>query len=336
MPTLKQIASLIDGEIIGDPMIDISGVSEIQNGKSGTITFLGNSKYQKYLSDTSASAIISNNESILEGKNGIIVQNPTLAISKVLELFFPKKKPIVGIHSNASIHENATIGNNVTIDAGVVIEDGAIIKDDVWIGSNSVVGQNTIVGQNSRLYANVTLYHNITIGERAIIHSGAVIGSDGFGFTVENGNNYKIHHTGNVVVGNDVEIGASTTIDRGTIGDTTLNDDVKLDNQVQIAHNVKLGKGCRISGGSCIGGSTELGENVIAGGMVEFINSLVIGSNSAFAGASIVTKSLPGNQIYAGNPAREIKSQHKRDATIAEIARIKKQLDKLQNQVKNN
>ncbi len=336
MPTLKQIASLVDGEIIGDSLLEISGVSEIQNGRPGTITFLGNPSYSKYLASTEASAIITNDRSLIVDRNGLVVQNPTLAISKVLSLFFPEETPANTIHPSAIIHESARIGKNVTIEPGVVIDANVTIGDRCWIRANTVMGKNVVMGSDCHCFSNVSLYHDVEIGNRAIIHSNAVLGSDGFGFVNENGKNEKIPHTGKVILGDDVEIGASTTIDRGTIGNTVIGNDVKLDNQVQIAHNVKLGDGCRIGGGGCVGGSTNIGENTITGGMVGFINSLTIGPNSAFAASSIVTKSLPGNQIYAGNPAREIKEKNKRDAALTEIPRIKKQLDKLQEQVKNN
>jgi UDP-3-O-[3-hydroxymyristoyl] glucosamine N-acyltransferase len=334
--TLKHIASMIEGEVIGDPMVEITGVSEIQNGKPDTITFLGNLKYRKYLNETSASAVITNDPSFIDDKNGIVVQNPTWAIGKILDFFYPQLTPTKTIHESAIIHPEANLGKNVTIEAGVVIEAGANIDDDVWIGANTVIGRTANIGSESKLHANVTVYRNVEIGARAIIHSGAVIGSDGFGFTTIKGQNIKISHTGNVIIGDDVEIGACTSIDRGTIGNTVIENNVKLDNQIQIAHNVKIGESCLIAAGARIAGSSEIGHHSRMGGMSGVVDSVKVGPHSTIASTTAVTKSLPGNQMYAGNPAREIREQHKRDAVFTEISRIKKRLDQLQNQVKTD
>ena len=180
--TLREIASHVGGDISGNPDLVITGISEIQNSTPGTISFLGNMQYKKYVSDTAASAIFVSEPSHLFGKNGIIVENPQLAIAKTLEMFHPKPNVKKYVRKGAFIHPDSTIGDNVMIEPGAVIENDAFIGQDSWIGSNVYIGPGVIIGKHSRLYSNVTIYHNVEIGERVIIHSGTVVGCDGFGF----------------------------------------------------------------------------------------------------------------------------------------------------------
>ena len=319
----------MDGKVIGDPDINVAGVSEIQNSLPGTITFLGNPKYKQFLTETQAEAIFVRNEDHLNGKNGIVVSNPQLAMARTLRLFFPQTSFEPSIHESAVIDSTASVGKNVFIDAGVVIKSGASIGDNAIIGANVVIGNRAAIGTHCSLKPNVTIYHNVIIGDNCIIHSGTVIGCDGFGYVTEDNIHEKIPQTGNVVIGNDVEIGSNCAIDRATIGITSIGDLTKIDNLVHIAHNVKVGKGCLITAGFAVAGSTEIGDYCTFAGQVGIAPHVKIGSNSVFAAKSGVTKSLKGGKVYSGFPAREIKEHNKREAQLQDITRMSQKLDQL-------
>ena len=326
MATLSELSDLVKGTFIGDPTMVITGVSEIQNGRESTITFLGNSKYKKYLKTTDASAVVVSEASLLDNKPGIVHHNPQLAIAKILGEFTPKLRYTSGVNETAYVDSKAKIGKNVTIGPFSVIEAGVIIGDDSNIGSHTVIDQKTCIGKNCKIFSNIHIYHGTNIGDNAIIHSGTVIGSDGFGFVTDQDINHKIPQNGYVIIGNNVEIGANCAIDRGTIGDTIIEDQCKLDNHVHLAHNVRLGKGCLLTAAVTIAGSVEVGEFCIFAGHVGVAPHVKIGARSVLAAKTGVSKSLTGGKVYAGMPAREIREQHKREAVYLEVVRIKKRL----------
>ena len=327
--TLSEIADFVNGTVIGDGGIVISGVSEIQNGISGTITFLSNPIYKKYLSSTAAAAIFVDDKKLLNGKNGILVSNPQLAIAKILESFSPRKKKSPTIDSKAIISKTANIGKEVIIRSGSVIGEYVSIGDRTEIGNNTVIGDNTILGSDCVLFSNISIYDNIKIGNSVIIHSGTSIGSDGFGFVFDKDRYVKIPQIGNVIVGDSVEIGSNCAIDRATIGNTIIGDMTKIDNLVHIAHNVKIGRGCLLTAGFAIAGSSEIGDNCVFAGQVGVAPHLKIGSNSIFASRSGITKSLEGGKTYAGFPAREIRDYNRRQALINSIDKIRNDLNQL-------
>ena len=326
MTTLSELADLVKGKIVGDPTMVITGVSEIQNGRESTITFLSNLKYKKYLPTTGASAVVVPEESLLDNKPGIVHHNPQLAIAKILGEFTPKLQYTSGVNETAYVDSKAKIGKNVTIGPFSVIEAGVIIGDDSNIGSHTVIDQKTSIGKNCKIFSNIHIYHGTNIGDNAIIHSGTVIGSDGFGFVTDQDINHKIPQNGYVIIGNDVEIGANCAIDRGTIGDTIIEDQCKLDNHVHLAHNVRLGKGCLLTAAVTIAGSVVVGEFCIFAGHVGVAPHVKIGARSVLAAKTGVSKSLTGGKVYAGMPAREIREQHKREAVYLEVVRIQKRL----------
>ena len=334
--TLGEIASEIGGKVIGDSSHLIKGVSQIQDASSGTITFLSNPAYKKYLETTNADAVIVEEKSFLNEKMGIVVQNSQFAMAKALRLFNPvlKENPI--IDSMAYISDYAKIGEKVSVGPGACIEKGVRIGDGCRVGSNTFIGDNTILGNNCDLKANVSVYNNTNIGANVIIHSGTTIGSDGFGFVTIDGSHEKIPQTGNVVIKNDVEIGSNCSIDRGTIGSTIIGEMTKIDNLVHIAHNVKIGKGCLITAGFAVAGSTEIGDFCTFAGQVGIAPHLKIGNNSIIASKSGVTKSLKGERVYAGFPARDIKDHNRRQALINEIEKLKRKFSQLSKEIKSN
>jgi len=330
LTTLSELSDLVKGKIVGDPTMVITGVSEIQNGRESTITFLSNLKYKKYLQTTGASAVVVPEASLLDNKPGIVHHNPQLAIAKILGEFTPKLQYTSGVNETAYVDSKAKIGKNVTIGPFSVIEAGVIIGDHSNIGSHTVIDQKTSIGKNCKIFSNIHIYHGTNIGDNAIIHSGTVIGSDGFGFVTDQDINHKIPQNGYVIIGNNVEIGANCAIDRGTIGDTIIEDQCKLDNHVHLAHNVRLGKGCLLTAAVTIAGSVEVGEFCIFAGHVGVAPHVKIGARSVLAAKTGVSKSLTGGKVYAGMPAREIREQHKREAVYLEVVRIQKRLKRLE------
>ena len=257
-------------------------------------------------------------------------------MAKVLSKFFPNEYKPKGIHPKAIVDSSSNIGNNVTIEAGAVIEAGVTIDDSTIIGANVFIGKNTKIGSNCNIYQNVVIYQDIFIGNKVIIHGSAVIGCDGYGFVKDEGKHLKIPQTGTVLIGDDVEIGANSVIDRATIGETIISNMTKIDNLVHIGHNVQIGSGCLITAQVGIAGSAIIGDNCSIGGQAGVVPHVEIGPKSIIAAKSGVTRSLIGGEMYGGYPARPIKEQHKRDAIYSEISIMKKKLDQLiQNSSKN-
>jgi UDP-3-O-[3-hydroxymyristoyl] glucosamine N-acyltransferase len=328
--TLKELAVFLEGTVVGDPKLNIEGVSTIKNGKPGTITFIVHQKYFKYVESTQASAIITSDSEILNDLNGIIVDNPKLAMVKVLDYFSPQYRSQKGIHKTAIIDSDAILGKGVSIGPYTIIDRGVIIGDNTVIGANNVINANTVIGCDSKIENNIHLHHGSIIGDRCLIQSGTVIGCDGFGFFTENDYNHKISQNGNVTIGNDVELGANCTIDRGTIGETTIGDMCKFDNSVQIAHNVSIGKGSLLTAHVTIAGSTRVGEFCSFGGQAGAIDHISIGDRAILACYTVAMKDLPGGKIYSGAPAREIKDKNRRDAVHIEVKRLQDKMKQLE------
>jgi UDP-3-O-[3-hydroxymyristoyl] glucosamine N-acyltransferase len=319
--TLSEISDYVSGQVVGDKKLLIEGVSEIQDSRLNTITFLSNPLYKKYLEKTKSSAILVKSAELLGDKSGIVVENPQLAMAKTLELFFPKKITKKTIHPSANISPNSRIGNDVSIGPSVFIMSNSVIKDGSYIGANSFIGENVVVGFDSVIHPNVSVYNGTFIGDNVIIHSGTVIGCDGFGYVIDKKSNYKIPQTGQVEIKNNVEIGSNCSIDRGTIGKTVIGEGSKLDNLIQIAHNVKIGKNCLIASQVGISGSTFIGDSCTFAGQVGVAGHLKIGPDSTFAAKSGVTKSHKGGKTYAGFPARKIREHNKSQAILNKIGK---------------
>jgi len=328
--TLRKLASIVGGEIIGAPDQVIRGASDIKNGAPNTITFLFNSKHKELINQTSASAIIVSDAAILQDKSGIVVANPRLAMAKVLKIFEPKNDIEIGIHTTAIIHKSATIGENVVIGAFSIIGKNTQIAENTTIHNNVSIGSDIIIGSNVSIYPQVAIHSRVNIGNNIIIDMGTVIGSSGYGYETENDIHYKIPQIGSVIIEADVEIGANCTIDRGTIGNTVIGTGTKLDNLVHVAHNVKIGKGCLLMGQVGIAGGAEIGNYCIFSGQSAVKDGVVIGNGAIFAAKSGVTKSVSGNKIYAGMPAREIREKNKRDAVYSQVTSLKKRLKRLE------
>ena len=315
---------------MGNPQTSIHGVSEIQSGKPDTITFLANPKYKQFLLETSATAVVVKDSNLLQGKAGIVVENPQLAIALILGKYARPVERTEGIHPTAIVHETATIGNSASVGPYTVIGKNVTIAQDAIIGARCSIGEESSLADNVVLLDNVILYPRAILGKNVTIHSGTVIGSDGYGFVQSGDTHIKIPQSGRVVLENDVEIGSNCTIDRGTIGDTAIGAGTKIDNLVHVAHNVKIGKGCLLTGQVGIAGSSIIGDFCIFAGQTGVAPHLTIGDRAIFAAKSGVTKSLPGGKVYAGMPAREIHEQNRRDAVLSKMNHLKKRLEKIE------
>lgn len=232
------------------------------------------------------------------------VDDPRLALARLSAHFDRRPRPVPGVHPTAVVDPTARLGRDVCIEAGAVIGPAAAIGDACAVGANCVVGPGVRLGAGTRLYANVTLYDGVTLGARVIVHSGAVLGADGFGYAAGPAGAAKIHHTGGVVVGDDVEIGALTAIDRGTLEDTRVGARTKIDNHCQIGHNVRIGSDCLLAGMTAVAGSAVLEDGVVLGGAVAISDHVTVHAGARVAGRSGVTKDVPAGETWAGFPAR--------------------------------
>jgi UDP-3-O-[3-hydroxymyristoyl] glucosamine N-acyltransferase len=333
--TLGDIARISEGELIGDPTLQITGAASLSEATSGEISFFANRKYIGLLRKTRASAIFvppDFAEAIDAAR--VRVSNPTKAFEQMVLKFAPK--PITfapGIHPSAVVDPGAQLGKRVSIQPLAIIEAGARIDDDTVIGAGSYVGHETVIGSACLIYPRVTIRERSRIGSRVIIHSGAVIGADGFGFEMVDGRHQKIQQLGIVQIDDDVEIGANTTVDRARFGRTWIKEGVKIDNLVQIAHNVVIGKNSVIVAQSGISGSTRVGERVMMGGQVGIVGHLEIGDGTAIGAQSGISRSVPGGTWF-GSPAvplEEAKHQiawiHRLGKLFARVKAIEKKLE---------
>ena len=335
MASLKELGALVDAKVIGNSELFIDGVSSLDDGKPSTISYLYSKKYEKFLESSEAAAVVVSDESLIKNKDGLVVDEPRLAFVKILEFFSEKIDQYANIDKTAQISPSSIIGSKVNIGANVVIGKNVIIDDNVSIGPNSVIDSRSMIGKNTKIFSNIHLYQDSIIGSDCIIHSGVVIGADGYGFVSLEDDHIKIPQLGKVVIGNNVEIGANSTIDCGTIGDTMIGDMCKLDNGVQIGHNVSIGKGCLLTAHVTIAGSTKIGEFCAFGGQAGAVDNVTIGDRAIFACYTAVTKDLPGGKMYSGAPAREIKEKNKRDAVYFDVERLKKRLTIIEDKLKN-
>lgn len=301
MFSLGEIVAQLDGRLRGDPAIVIQGLAPLDNAGPGHISFFANPKYRRQLDSTQASAVIVPSEdSCIPGRAYIVVDDPYLYFARVARLLHPPPAPQPGIHSAASVVPR--IPASVEVGANAVVEAGAEIGENVVIGPGCVVGADARIGQGTRLSASAVIYADCWIGDDCLIHSGAVIGADGFGFARTLDRKWvKIPQIGRVVIGNGVEIGANTTIDRGTLDDTVIGDGVKLDNQIQIGHNVRIGDNTAVAGCVGIAGSTRIGRRCMIGGQAGIIGHLSIADDVVISAGTLVTKSIRQAGVYTAN-----------------------------------
>lgn len=334
--TLAQLAKLLNAQLVGDGSLIIKRLATFDNAKEGDITFVSDKKLLTKVEYCDATAIVLPT-AVMQGYQGnaLFMDNPYVGYAMLASIFDTTPNLSVDIADSAVIHETAKIGENVAIAEHVVIGAGVEIADNCQIFANVVIGQQAKIKQNCKIYPNVTIYHDCIIGERVIIHANSVIGSDGFGNAPFQGKWVKIPQIGTVIIGDDVEIGSSTTIDRGALSDTIIHNGVKIDNQCQIAHNVVVGEHTAIAGGSNVAGSTKIGKNCILGGSIAMNGHLSITDNVVITGDSMVMRNITEAGVYSsGVPATSNKQWRKNTAHTLKIGDLFKRVKQLEKQLK--
>jgi UDP-3-O-[3-hydroxymyristoyl] glucosamine N-acyltransferase len=305
MKTLQEIADRVRGRLIGDGNAIISGIAGIQEASEGDITFLAHPGSAKYVKECKASAIIVGKEfatSDAGPRNMIVADNPALAYIEVAEMFEKPKHKDAGLNERACVSPDARISPDAAICPFVYVGRGTVIESGVTIYPLTHIGENVTIGEGTIVYPNVSIYDGVSIGKRVIIHSGAVLGSDGFGYTWDGTKHRKIPQLGSLVIEDDVEVGANTTIDRGSLGKTIIRRGVKIDNLVMIGHNVSIGENSIIVALVGIAGSSTLGKNVILAGQVGVRDHVTIGDNVRAGGGTGITKDVAGDSTIMGTP----------------------------------
>jgi len=305
--TAIQIAEILDGEIFGNENVEVFSLSKIEEGEGGTLTFLSNPKYTPFIYSTKASIVIVNKDFSPEKKletTLIKVEDAYKAFSKLLEFYDQVKSVKSGIETPSYISESAKIGKNLYFGAFSYISTNVTVGDNAKIYPNVYIGDNVTIGDNAIIHAGSKIYSETVIGSNCTLHAGVIIGSDGFGFAPSaEGIFNKIPQIGNVIIEDNVDIGAATTIDRATLGSTIIKKGVKLDNQIQIAHNVEIGQNTVIAAQTGIAGSTKIGENCMIGGQVGIVGHIVIGNNVKIQAQAGVGRNVKDDEIIQGSPA---------------------------------
>lgn len=338
--TATQIAGILEGDIVGNPDVEVSKLAKIEEGTEGSLTFLANPKYTQYIYSTKSSITIVNNDFEPDSEiftTLIKVEDAYKAFSTLLHYYNQVKMNKVGIEQPSVISESAAYGDNLYLGAFSYLGDNVKIGNNVKIYPNTYIGDNVSIGNNVVIFSGVKIYSDCVVGNDCVINSAAVIGADGFGFTPnEKGEYNKVPQTGNVILEDHVDIGAATTIDRATLGSTIIRRGVKLDNQIQIAHNVEIGKNTVIAAQTGIAGSTKIGENCQIGGQVGIVGHISIGNNVKIQAQSGIGRNVKDNEVLQGSPALSYGDYNKSYVYFKNLPKIVKQLDSLEKKEKAN
>lgn len=331
--TLQELAEHLGGQVSGDPAILITGLGTLDSAVEGQITFLANTKYAGKVEKTKASAIVLPQDAEQFGRSAIIVNNPYLAFAKLLTLFTSPPRIAKGVMPGAIIGEKVTLGTDVTIYPGAYIGDGVQIGDRATIHPNVTIYEGVVLGDDVTVHAGASIRERSRIGNRVTIHNGAVIGGDGFGYAPDGDGWFKIPQIGIVIIEDNVEIGANTTIDRAAMEVTCIGRGTKIDNLVQIAHNCQIGENCIIVAQAGIAGSTKLGKHVTLGGQVAIVDHLTIGDNAMISGQSGVFNNVASGAVMSGTPAIHHQSRLKSAAVFPHLPEMRKTISRLGNRM---
>ena len=332
--TAQQIAGILGGDVVGNPDVEVSKLSKIEEGFKGSLTFLANPKYKHFIYSTKASIAIVNKSFVPENKietTLIKVDDAYLAFSKILEYYNSIKLNKEGIEQPSFISETAQYGDNVYIGAFAYLGNNVSIGNNVKIFPNTYLGDNTIIGDNTIVFSGAKIYSDTIIGRNCVINSGVVIGADGFGFAPsDNGSYHKIPQIGNVIIEDYVDIGAATTIDRATLGSTIIREGVKLDNHIQIAHNVEIGINTVIAAQTGIAGSSKIGKNCQIGGQVGIAGHITLGNNVRIQAQSGIARNVKDNEILQGSPAIALTDYNKSYVHFKNLPKIVRNINDLE------
>lgn len=332
---LSQLAEMLEAELIGDGDTVISSIATLAKASQGQISFLSNSKYRSQLESTQAAAVvISADDADVSPCAALVVKDPYVGFARIAQLLDTTPDAAEGIAPSAVIADDVILGDGVSVGANAVIESGCSLGAGVQIGPGCFIGKDCTIGDNSKIWANVTIYHGSKLGKHCLIQSGAIIGADGFGYANDKGQWLKIPQLGNVILGDRVEIGASTTIDRGALDDTILADGVIIDNQCQIAHNVTIGENTAIAGCTVVAGSANIGRQCTIGGAVAINGHMEIADNVYITGFSMVTKAIKEPGVYSsGMPASTNKEWRKNMVALRNIHSLSQRVKVLEKTV---
>ena len=338
--TAEQIAGVLGGEVVGNPNAEVYKFSKIEEGSEGSISFLANPKYLPYIYTTHATITIVNTTFIPEGElttTLIKVEDAYLSFSKLLEFYDQARKDNKsGIEQPSVLHKSVKYGDNLYLGSFSYIGENVVLGENVKIYPNSFVGDNVIIGNNVTIFAGAKVYKDTIIGNNCTIHSGGVIGADGFGFAPNaDGTFSKIPQIGNVIIEDNVEIGANTTIDRATMGSTIIRKGVKLDNQIQVGHNVEIGENTVIAAQTGIAGSTKIGSSGMIGGQVGIVGHLVIGNNVRIQAQSGVARNIKDDEILQGSPTFGYNDFSKSYVHFKNLPKIVTELEELKKEILN-
>ncbi|MFC0777238.1 UDP-3-O-(3-hydroxymyristoyl)glucosamine N-acyltransferase [Flavobacterium sp. HJSW_4] len=337
--TAEQIAGILEGEVVGNPNAEVSKLSKIEEGDEGSLTFLANPKYINYIYTTKATVTIVNDSFIPEQEittTLIKVEDAYAAFSKLLHFYNQVKLNKTGIEPQSFMSEGTKYGENLYLGSFSYIGQNVVLGNNVKIYPNSFIGDNVVIGDNVFIFAGAKIYSETVIGNNCTIHSGVIIGADGFGFAPnENGEYSKVPQIGNVIIEDNVDVGANTTIDRATLGSTIIRRGVKLDNQIMIAHNVEIGKNTVIAAQSGVAGSTKIGENCMIGGQVGIAGHLTIGNNVRLQAQSGVARNIKDDEVLQGTPSLGYTDFNKSYVHFKNLPKIVAQVEELKKQIIN-
>ena len=338
--TAQQIAGILEGDIVGNPDVEVSKLSKIEEGTEGSLTFLSNPKYTSYIYSTKASITIVNKTFEPEhdiNTTLIKVEDAYKSFSKLLEYYNQVKLNKQGVEQPSFISDSVTLGDDVYVGAFSYIGDNVSIGNSVKIFPNTYIGDNVTIGDHTIVFSGAKIYSESIIGKHCVINSGVIVGADGFGFVPDEKGEYsKVPQIGNVIIEDYVDIGAATTIDRATLGSTIIRKGVKLDNQIQIAHNVEIGRNTVIAAQSGVAGSTKIGENCQIGGQVGIVGHITIGNNVKIQAQSGIGRNVKDNEVLQGSPALSYGDFNKSYVYFKNLPKIVKTVNDLEKQNNGN
>jgi len=331
--TVAEIAGKVGGEVVGDGARVIRGVATLENAGAVDLSLVASRKYLPYLGATRAGAVLVAGtlaDRLPPGTTGIIVPDAHVAMGEAIRMLHPPRPYPAGVHPTAVVADDAVLGFEVSVGPYAVIEAGAELGDRVRIGPHSVIGEGSRIGDDAVLHPHVTLYPGVVLGARVILHSGARIGSDGFGYAWTGGEHRKVPQVGGCTIGDDVEIGANTTIDRGSIGDSRVGTGVKIDNLVHLGHNVRIGARAILTAQVGIAGSTTVGEGAVLGGQAGISGHLEIGAGARVGAQAGVTGDVPAGTTVSGYPARPHREALRAQAAALRLPEVLRRLQRLE------
>ncbi|MCE9602434.1 MAG: UDP-3-O-(3-hydroxymyristoyl)glucosamine N-acyltransferase [Gemmatimonadetes bacterium] len=330
---LADVAIAVGGTVVGDGNAMVSGIASLDRAAAADLTFLASSKYAPLLAESAAGGVLVTPElAAVPGRcqNRIVVEKPHEAMLALLPRFYRMPaRPFTGVHPSAIVDPTARLDADVCVEAFCVIGAGAVVGRGCWIGPHCVIGEGVSVGVDARLVSQVTLYPGAALGARVLLHAGVRVGSDGFGFVFRDGAHQKIPHVGRCVIGDDVEIGANSTIDRGSIDATEIGAGTKIDNLVHVGHNVRVGRLCLFAAGVGIAGSSRIEDGVMLAGQVGVAGHLTIGARAIITAQSGVLKSVPAGETWGGFPSRSQRETLRGYAAVNKLPDLMRRLEKL-------